>query len=89
MFLLTQSGFVYVAPAFPLLNLIMYGFSFSSVLAPPHIWLAPGVGVLSDSTSSMIGVNLDVLGDAIVMLLPMEIAQIAPIHKGYKIDRTS
>ena len=26
--------------------------------------------------------------DAIVMLLPMEIAQIAPIHKGYKIDRT-
>ena len=27
--------------------------------------------------------------DAIIMLLPAEIAQIAPIHKGYKIDRTS
>ena len=28
-------------------------------------------------------------GDAIVMLLPVEIAQIAPIHKGYKSDWTS
>ena len=27
--------------------------------------------------------------DAIAMILPAEIAQIAPIHKGYKIDRTS
>ena len=27
--------------------------------------------------------------DAIVMLLPAEITQIAPIHKGYKIDQTS
>ena len=27
--------------------------------------------------------------DAIVMLLPAEIAEIAPIHKGYKIDWTS
>ena len=27
--------------------------------------------------------------DAIIMLLPAEIAEIAPIHKGYKIDRTS
>ena len=27
--------------------------------------------------------------DAIAMLLPVEIAQIAPIHKDYKIDKTS
>ena len=27
--------------------------------------------------------------DAIIMLLPAEITQIAPIYKGYKIDRTS
>ena len=30
-----------------------------------------------------------VTADAIAMLLPTEIAQIAPIHKGYKIDWTS
>ena len=43
------------------------------------------------STPMDLNIKLDAIegDDAIAMILPAEITQITPIHKGYKIDRTS
>ena len=69
-----------------------YG-SFEWMVMPFGLTNAPSAfqRFMNDIFSNLLDITVTIYldNDEIVMLLPMEIAQIAPIHKGYKIDWTS